>query len=150
MISKKKIAKFVNEQLGEGEFFLVDISIKGKNIIKIFIDGDNGVKVSDCINLSRYVESSLDREEEDFALEVSSYGLGNPFKVFRQYKKNLGRKVAITSKDDNTIEGIMTIVEEKTITVEKELTKKEKKENINAEHIFIIDEIKEAKGLIQF
>jgi len=99
------------------DLFLIDFSIKGDNQIKVIIDGDNGVLVEDCMFISRAIEHNLDREEQDFSLEVMSCGATEPLVNKRQYKKNLKRtlKVKTTSEE---VEGIITNAAEENITLE--------------------------------
>ena len=89
---KEKVTALLQEAFEEYEnLFLIDLKIKGNNEIVVVIDGDQGVTVQDCINVSRKVEHNLDREEEDFSLEVTSAGVSEPLQIPRQYKKNIGR-----------------------------------------------------------
>ena len=82
------------------DLFLVDLSIAADNTIKIIIDGDQGVAVEDCMFISRAVEHNLDREEQDFSLEVASAGATSPLINKRQYLKNLGRTLDVKTKSD--------------------------------------------------
>ena len=91
MKDKNFIEEKVKEILGEGDLFLVEVKVSKNNNIQVFIDGDNGVKIQDCIDLSRQLEECLDRESEDFELSVLSFGLEEPLKMQRQYVKNIGR-----------------------------------------------------------
>lgn len=75
--------------------FLIDVSINDSFKITVTIDGDNGVVLQDCIDLSRAVDNNLDREEQDFSLEVASAGVSSPLKLLRQYKKNIGRTLKV-------------------------------------------------------
>ena len=73
--------------------FLVDLKISNDKSINVILDADKEVNIKDCINISRAIEFDLDRDEEDFSLEVASAGVGSPLKLPRQYRKNLGRKL---------------------------------------------------------
>ena len=75
--------------------FLIDLTITDAFKIIVSLDGDNGVALQDCIDISRAIESNLDREEQDFSLEVASVGVGSPLKLIRQYKKNVGRTLIV-------------------------------------------------------
>ena len=79
--------------------FLVDLKISADKSIKLILDGDEEINVKDCINISRAIEGALDRDEEDFSLEVASAGVGSPLKFPRQYHKNLGRKLEVVSTE---------------------------------------------------
>lgn len=101
----------------DDSLFLIDFSIGTDNKIKVVIDGDHGVTVADCIKISRAIEHNLDRDEEDFALEVASSGAASPLVVPRQYKKNIGRKLEVETLT-GAYEGNLTAVEDKYIVLE--------------------------------
>ena len=98
--------------------FLVDLKISADKSIKVILDGDEEVNVKDCINISRAIEGALDRDEEDFSLEVASAGVGSPLKFPRQYHKNLGRKLEVISTDGLKFEGELTHVKEDSIALQ--------------------------------
>ena len=118
MIAKVKISESVEEFLTDGTLFLVDVKVSRDNRIEVFIDGDEGVKIQDCIDLSRNLESRLDREEEDFELSVLSWGLGEPLKLKRQYVKNIGQKVEAVCVSGECIEGVLKEVGESGLSIE--------------------------------
>ena len=102
MTFKEKVKQVVEEALLEkSSIFLIDLTITDSFKIIIGIDGDNGVVLQDCIDVSRAVEGNLDREEQDFSLEVASVGVGSPLKIVRQYKKNIGRTLIVKTKEEN-------------------------------------------------
>ncbi|MBU2061503.1 ribosome assembly cofactor RimP [Flavobacterium frigidarium] len=102
MTFKEKVNKLLIESLSEKpELFLIDFTITDAFKIIVAIDGDNGVALQDCIDLSRLVEGNLDREEQDFSLEVASVGVGSPLKLVRQYKKNVGRTLIVKTATEN-------------------------------------------------
>lgn len=102
MTFKEKVKQVVEEALLEKpSIFLIDLTITDSFKIIIGIDGDNGVVLQDCIDLSRAVEGNLDREEQDFSLEVASVGVGSPLKLVRQYKKNIGRTLIVKTNQEN-------------------------------------------------
>lgn len=106
---KDKILKLTNESLKENtSLFLIDLLISQSNVIKIYIDGDNGVKLNDCIQISRFLEKNLNREEDDFSLEVSSVGLDKPLVIARQFKKNKGRVLEIENLEGDLMKGELT------------------------------------------
>ena len=94
MIDKAIVQRLVVERL-ENKMFLVDITINERNVISIFIDSYDGLTIDQCVAVSRHVEHSLDREEEDFELQVSSPGLSEKFKVKEQYFKYVSRLVEV-------------------------------------------------------
>ncbi|MBU2950491.1 ribosome assembly cofactor RimP [Tamlana agarivorans] len=114
---KKKVAELLDEALIErSDLFLIDFSINSENHIKVIIDGDSGVLVEDCIYISRAIEADLDREEEDFSLEVMSAGAASPLTHNRQYKKNLDRTLKVKTSVEE-IEGTLTEATEEAITL---------------------------------
>ena len=90
MIEKSVVTQLVNEWLEEKDYFLVDVTVTPDNRIVVEIDHAEGVWIEDCVELSRFIESKLDREQEDFELEVGSAGIGQPFKVLQQYVNHIG------------------------------------------------------------
>jgi len=147
MIDKEVVLGIIKEKLDGSDLFLVDLRIGKDNKISVFIDGDNGVKIQDCINLSRVIEGNLDREVEDFELSVYSSGVGEPLLLKRQYTKNIGRKIAITTNDDERFEGELVKVDEEKILVR--LLPKRKKDLVVEKEI-MFDNIKEGKIIILF
>ena len=96
MTFKEKVFRLVADGLIEKpSIFLIDLTISDAFKISVFLDGDNGVLLQDCIDVSRAIENNLDREEQDFSLEVASVGVGSPLKIVRQYKKNIGRTLIV-------------------------------------------------------
>ncbi len=98
--------------------FIVDISVGLGNAISVIIDSDEGLSIDKCIEMSRHIEHQIDRETEDFSLEVSSPGLTQPFKVLRQYLKNLGKEIEIVTAKGDKITGILKYADEKIIISE--------------------------------
>ena len=139
------------EKIQEKEgYFLVEVKVSATNSIKVFIDSEGAVSISDCIAVSRHIEKNLDRETQDFELEVSSPGMDLPFKVFKQYTKNIGRKVKVLEKDGKETEGVLKEVTEVFITLEKEASKKKKATEENLLVQINFNNIKETKKIITF
>lgn len=132
--------------------FLVEVRIKPTNNVKVFIDGDEGVILSDLIQYNRKLYKDLEESalfpDGDFSLEVSSPGLDEPLKLFRQYKKNIGRFVDVTLNDASKVEGKLMSTTENGIVVETE-TGKGKKKEVKQETIEM-DRIKSTKIQIKF
>ena len=106
---KDTVQTLLDNALAEREdLFLLSFDIIGDNVIKIIIDGDNGVLVEDCMFISRAIEHNLDREEQDFSLEVASAGATTPLSHSRQYKKNLGRELKVKAVDNQKFEATLT------------------------------------------
>ena len=102
MTFKEKVNKLLAECLLEKPtVFLIDLIITDAFKIIVTLDGDNGVVLQDCIDVSRAIENNLDREEQDFSLEVASVGVGSPLKMIRQYKKNVGRTLIVKTATEN-------------------------------------------------
>ena len=129
----KALEEKVNKLLeGHPSHFLVEIRIKPTNNVKIFIDSDEGMPLSELINYNRKLYRELDETnfyaDGDFSLEVSSPGLDEPLKLKRQYHKNLGRFVEVMLQDGSKIEGKLMDADEERIIVETETGKGKKKE----------------------
>ena len=99
MIEKKTVCQIVDEWLDGKEYFLVEVAISPDDKIVVEIDHKEGVWIEDCVELSRYIESKLNREDEDYELEVGSAGIGQPFKVLQQYTNHIGKEVEVLRKD---------------------------------------------------
>ena len=112
MISKSAVQKAVEEWLEGKEYFLVDISISPDDRIVVEIDHADGVWIEDCADLSRHIESRLSRDEEDYELEVGSAGLGQPFRVRRQYEIHVGKEVETQLRDGHKYHGILLSVDD--------------------------------------
>ncbi|MFC2104483.1 ribosome assembly cofactor RimP [Bacteroidota bacterium] len=154
MIKKEEIEEIISGIIKEKNAFITDIKVSTSNKINIEIDSIDGFTIDDCVEVSRLVESNLDRDEEDFELEVASAGLSEPFKVVQQYHKNLGKEVETLTKDGIKIKGILSnvsnvgfeIEESKMIKVEG----KKKKQNVIEKHQFSFDQVKSTKVIIKF
>lgn len=154
MIENKHIEKLVKEQIEGTSLFLIEVKVDSRNTITIFVDSPEGVTIDQCVEISRHVEHSLDRESEDFSLEVSSPGIGQVFKVHQQYIKALGRTVSVITGDGRRLDGVLKQVNEDKI--ELEYTVKEKPEGakrpvmVTKQVIIGFDQIKSTKELITF
>ncbi len=101
MIFKEQVLSLINDALVEKqEIFLIDVTISVSYKIVVTLDGDIGVSLQDCIDISRAIENNIDREEQDFSLEVASVGVGSPLKLVRQYKKNIGRTLIVSTSEE--------------------------------------------------
>lgn len=107
MISKQAVQQAVEEWLEGKEYFLVDITISPDDRIVVEIDHQDGVWIEDCADLSRHIESRLNRDDEDYELEVGSAGLGQPFKVRKQYEIHIGKEVEAQLKDGRKLRGTL-------------------------------------------
>lgn len=150
MISVKQVRDLVNQRIEDTDIFVVDISVSVANAIRVVIDSDTNLSINKCIEISRQVEHNLDREEEDFSLEVTSFGLTEPLQMQRQYVKNIDRILKVKLLDDRQVKGKLTKVDDKAIYLERTLTKKEAKEGLESLLIVEFEEIKQAKIEISF
>jgi ribosome maturation factor RimP len=155
MITQQHISDLAAAKLNDSGSYLVDVNIGPGNRILVTIDNEQGVGIRECVAVSRWIESQLDRETEDFSLEVSSPGLDQPFKVFRQYLKNLGREVEVKQADGKKFSGTLVAADEQTgIILEEEKREKVegKKTKQLVKHRYEIPfiNIKETKIVIKF
>ena len=117
-MNQEKVTFLLEEALAENEeLFLIQLSFLPGNKIQVVVDGDQGVSLKECIRISRNIEHNLDREEEDFALEVTSPDIAEPLKVLRQYKKNINRVLKVKT-NDATFEGTLTKVTDSEIELQ--------------------------------
>ena len=118
MIDRELIAQTVREQLANTDCFLVDVTVSPANEIVVEIDSETGIDVDFCAELSRHIEARLDRDADDFSLEVGSAGLTAPFKVQAQYAKNLGNEVELLTKNGRKLSGILSRVDDAGFAIE--------------------------------
>lgn len=96
---KDKIEKSAQDFLAtRPDLFLIDLQLNGKAEVQIVVDGDQGVTIKDLTSFTRFIENQVDKEVEDYALNISSFGLSNPLQLPRQFQKNIGRKLQITAQ----------------------------------------------------
>ncbi len=116
---KEEVTTLLNKCLDERQdLFLIKLDVLPDNSIKVIIDGDNGVLVEDCMFVSRGIEHNLDREEQDFSLEVASSGAAAPLTNIRQYKKNIGRDLEVKYADHKKIEAKLVEVTDNEILLQ--------------------------------
>ncbi len=154
MIQESTVREIIDETIQNTEIFLVDLKISGGNKINVLVDAIGGLPITDCIKVSRGIESSLDREEQDFELNVSSPGLDKPFKVFKQYEKNVGRSIRVVMIDEGVFNAKITGVEDPKISLEVEevVIKSDALENVKKGDAIGLsqEDIKESKINISF
>jgi len=151
---KEKVTALLEAALKENEsLFLLDFSISPDHKIKIVLDGDQGVTLQDCMDVSRAIEHNLDREEEDFALEVMSAGATSPLRMARQYKKNIGRTLGVKTRDME-FEGELTEATTESIILEWNAREPKPtgkgKITVRKKQQIAISDIKEAKVVLKF
>lgn len=155
MTFKNKVQEVLDAALAEREqLFLIDLSINEAYKISVILDGDSGVNLQDCIDISRAVENNLDREEQDFSLEVASAGVSSPLKLVRQYKKNIGRTIKVKTISLEEIEAKLTMADDEKITLEWQAREPKKigkgKETVDKKLELSYENIKEAIVIISF
>lgn len=154
MIEKKVIREIVEKEIADSSLFLVDVLVNHGNLIVVEVDSDDNIGIDDCIALSRKIESHLDRDVEDFELEVGSAGLTSPFKVFRQYKKNIGNNVEVLTCGGQKLKGVLKSNDDQgfVLTVTKKVKPEGAKKKVDVEEDvpFKYDEIKYTKYIISF
>ena len=135
--------------------FIVDISVSKDNDIVLTIESEKGrIELDDCVSLSRYFETKFDREVQDYSLTVSSAGLDQPFKVFKQYEKALGSKVEVSLKGGKKMVAVLEAANEESITLKysvKEAVEGKKKKEL-VEHVdrYTMDQVNAVKPFIEF
>lgn len=154
MIEKSTVTKIVEEWLSGKNYFLVDVSVSPDDRIVVEIDHAEGVWIEDCVDLSRYIESKLNRDETDYELEVGSAGIGQPFKVLQQYYNHIDCDVEVLTNDGRKLTGVLKDVDEDKFVVavqrkvKVEGTKRPKL--IEEDETFTYEQIKYTKYLISF
>ena len=154
MITNEQVQSLIQGKLEENNCFVVALKIGEGNTISLEIDSLKGITVQDCMAFSKAVEHNLDREVEDFELQVSSPGLDKPFRVGEQYQKNIGRNVKVVLIEGNVIKGELKTVDENNIIVEfsykEKIEGKKKKQRIVKEEKINFNNIKETTVIISF
>ncbi|MDL2255511.1 ribosome assembly cofactor RimP [Parabacteroides sp. OttesenSCG-928-K15] len=153
-MDKENLIRIVEEGLAGTDNYLIEVAVRPGNLILVEIDNDQAVGIDDCISLTKYIEERLDREVEDFELEVGSAGITSPFKVLRQYRKNIGNEIEVLTKDGKKLTGVLTAADEKefVLTVSKQVKPEGAKRKVTVEEAlrYTYEEIKYAKYLIRF
>lgn len=154
MISKDTVKQVVESYITAKGYYLVDINVTKDNHISVEIDHFEGVSIDFCVELTREIESGIDRETEDYELQVSSAGLTEPFKVLKQYQKNTGNEVEVLTKEGKKITGVLTAAnaEKITLQIEKQIKPEGAKRKITlCEDLEIpYENIKTTKYIIRF
>ena len=154
MIDKNVVKSIVDEWLADKEYFLVDVEVSPDDKIVVEIDHADGVWIEDCVELSRYIEERLSRDEEDYELEVGSAGLGQPFKVPQQYECFVGKEVEVLDADGKKVKGMLKSVDGNdfvvTVTEKVKVEGKKRPQLAEVDHTFQMDKVKYTKYLINF
>lgn len=151
MITEARITALVEERIADSDRFIVAVRVLAGNRIRVFVDGLSGVSVRDCVQISRHIEGNLDREQEDFELEVSTPGLTEPLTHPLQYIKNVGRILKLETVDGETVKGEVLVADAELVIIQPELKKKLKKNETQPGPVSIgLQQIKQAKIVISF
>ena len=154
MIEKNIVRRLVDEWLEGKEYFLVDIQISPDSKVVVEIDHADGVWIEDCVELSKFIEENLSRDEEDYELEVGSAGLGQPFKVPQQYINFIGKEVEVLDHDGRKVSGVLKSVDGNkfVVSVNEKVHVEGKKRPVkmDVDHEYDMNEVKYTKYLISF
>lgn len=154
MIDRTALTEFIESRLDGSDYFLVEVRVTPSNEITVEIDSMENVDIDFCVGLTREIEEAFPRDEEDYELEVGSAGLTSPFKVKKQYEKNIGNEVEVLGSDGRKYKGILTSAGDKEFSVvslekvRKEGSKRPVEEEV--ERVFPYNEVKYTKYLLQF
>ena len=140
MITTEYIADLVTQHIGGTDIFLVEVLVKPGNAILVHVDRPEGISIKECVKISRFLNENLDRDEEDYSMEVSSPGLGGAFRVKQQYEKNLGRDIEVLYTDGIKVKGKLQKVTDEGIVLKVQGDDEE----------ISYEEIKTAKAIISF
>ncbi|MEN8156105.1 MAG: ribosome assembly cofactor RimP [Bacteroidota bacterium] len=140
MITNETITTLVEQHIQGTGIFLVEVVVKQGNVIRVHVDRPEGISIDECVKISRFLNEQMDREEEDYSLEVSSPGVTAPFRVKQQYEKNIGRTVAMILVDGERMEGKLERILAESIVLKMK----------SGEHEIRFEEIKQAKAIISF
>lgn len=154
MIDKELIREIIEREIQDESMFLVDVTVHPGNRIVIDIDSDQSIGIDDCVALSKRIEAHLDRDAEDFELEVGSVGLTAPLKLERQYKKYISKEIEVLSKDGKKLHGVLKSCDAEgfDLVIEKQVKPEGAKRKITVEEElrFLYEEVKYAKYSIKF
>ena len=154
MISKERILEAVSQKISNDDNFIVELTISADNDIRLVVDGDNGIPISYCEELDALIETALDRDVEDYSLEVSSAGIGTELKVTRQFRKNIGNKVEVTMPNGSWIRGTLIDADDEGFDVETEEKRKvegqKKKQTFTTVTHFLRADVKMVKDIVEF
>ena len=140
MITTESITELIEQHLEGSDIFLVEVAVKPGNAIRVHVDKVEGISINECVKISRFLNESLDRDVEDYSMEVSSPGLSGSFKVRQQYEKNLGSSIEVLYTDGIKVNGKLESVSDTGIVL-----------TVNGdEEVIRFDEIKTAKAIISF
>lgn len=148
MIQANELQKKIEDHLQDTDIFVVDIKVKAGNNITVLLDRDSGIKIDDCVAITRFIESNYDREVEDYYLTVASAGLGQPLKLLRQYLKIIGKEIEVEYTDKTIVKGTLLAADNEKIRIKT--VSKIKKEIVEQEVEINLSTLKSVKEVISF
>jgi ribosome maturation factor RimP len=153
-ITKENILKLTEERIASFDGFVVDLVVANGNKFTLELDTPKGISIGELEDVNRFLNKELDNETNEFELTVSSPGMERPFKVYKQYLKNLGRQIKVKTKDGKVTEGALANVNEKGITLNYKVKEapegKKKKEWVEKTAELLFENIAETKKIITF
>ena len=154
MIDIQLLRDTVEESIANTDIFVVDIRVGAGNSIVVELDSDTYLDLDTCAAVTRRIEEVFDRDVEDYDLEVGSAGLTSPFKVRRQYEKNLGNRVEVLTADGRKLSGVLTRVDDDSITLEipvkTKIEGKKRPQIVDTPFDIPLSNVKQAKYIIEF
>lgn len=153
MIDKAELTKVIDEALASSDLFLVDVTVTPDNVIDVEIDADRDIAIEDCQRLNDVVLGKFDRDVEDYELTIGSCGLTTPFKVLRQYAKNVGNAVEVLTADGRKLKGTLTAAGDDDFTIAFEVKEKvegkKRPQLVQKEVVLKYNEVKYTKNIIE-
>lgn len=154
MIDKDTVARIVGKEIENTDAFIVEVSVSADNRIVVEIDSTSSISIDDCAAISAAIERELDRDVEDYELEVGSAGLTSPFRVKAQYDKNIGNQVETLTAGGRKLRGTLTQAGDTTFTLSVERKEKApgaKRPTMVSQDVSLkYDEVKYTKYIIDF
>ncbi|MGL5786194.1 MAG: ribosome assembly cofactor RimP [Bacteroidales bacterium] len=154
MIVKDTVYQLVEQALADSESYIVDVIVRPGNQIIVELDNDEGMDLDECIRVNRFIEEHLDREVEDYELEVGSAGVTSPFKILRQYQKNIGNEVEVLTKDGRKFTAVLKDANDDNFTVTTtkrvKLEGEKRKRDVEEDTTYSYDDVKYCKYQIRF
>ena len=150
-----EIIDAINGEIVARGLYIVDVFISKDNDIEVTIESEEGiVELDDCVGVSRFFETCFDREKEDYSLTVTSAGLDQPFKVFKQFLKDVGKKVEVQLKGGKKMVALLEAADEESITlkysVKEAVDGKKKKEMVEHHDRFAMDQVNSVRPFVEF
>lgn len=153
MIDKAELTDVINQALDGSDMFLVDVTVTPDNVIDVEIDADRDITIDDCQRLNDIVLAKFDRDVEDYELTIGSCGLTTPFKVLRQYAKNVGNAVEVLTADGRKLKGTLANAGDDqftvTIEVKEKVEGKKRPQLVQKDIVLKYNEVKYTKNIIE-